>query len=175
MAIITLRGRIARALDFFRKPNKYFQIGGTAPWFDPLNVETDDSNPPYPGFTDTIPDVFAFKKVSQQAFVVQDVSGTISYRGEKWRMVQEEDVLMEGARWVYCACYLEYDEVPTDISYRKIGICTGVVLSSSVLPGKQVLFPPDVADEGLLEVLDYRTPIYRSLDQREYLAVILEF
>lgn len=85
--------------------------------------------------------------------------------------------LVEGAKYVYVDCYLNYDEFPL-VTYRQIGLCTGVT------PGTEnVLVSAPYAiggkDEynslGILEVLDNRIPAARDISQREMLSLIVEF
>lgn len=85
--------------------------------------------------------------------------------------------IVEGAKYVYVDCYLNYDEFPL-VTYRQIGLCTGVtpdnenVLKSSPysIGGKD-----EYTSLGVLEVLDNRIPAARDISQRELLSLIIEF
>lgn len=85
--------------------------------------------------------------------------------------------LVEGAKYVYVDCYLNYDEFPL-VTYRQIGLCTGVtpntenVLKSAAysIGGKN-----EYTSLGILEVLDNRVPATRDISQREQLSLIVEF
>ena len=99
----------------------------------------------------------------------------ISYRDTKWKIVPYEEALDKGARWVYVVSYIAYDELPTDFTYRQIGLYTKLSKKDGVAESKSALLPYEVEDPGILEILDNRRPVYRELDQREKLAVVIEF
>ena len=167
MAITTLKGHVSRAMDFFHKPDIYFMLGRTTPW-------DDENNPPVPNATDEIEEVLGYKKVESIFMVVPDNSGTLVYRNTKWKIVPLDQALAKGARWVYISSYLTYEELPLE-SYRQIGITTKLVKKAGVAPGKMNLLPTEVADAGILEVINNRKPIYRQTDLREQLVMVLEF
>lgn len=85
--------------------------------------------------------------------------------------------LVDGAHYVYMICYLNYDEFPV-MTYRQIGVCTGVapstenVLLSARAKGTDT---DDYTSLGILEILDNRGPSTRDSSQREKLSVIIEF
>ena len=90
--------------------------------------------------------------------------------------VIETGALVEGAKYVYVECYLDYDQFPVDVSYRQIGLC------SEVAPDKNVLRAAkynggvnEYTSTGVLEVIDNRAPSTRDIDQREQLSLILEY
>lgn len=85
--------------------------------------------------------------------------------------------MVEGAKYVYVDCYLNYDEFPL-ATYRQIGLCTGVlpndrdVLRSAIYTNGGV---NEYTDLGNLEILDNRAPSPRDSNQREQLSLIIEF
>lgn len=84
--------------------------------------------------------------------------------------------IVEGAKYVYVECYLNYDEFPL-ATYRQIGLCTGVTPDTeNILLSKD--YSAGSADEftslGILEVLDNRVPSTRDAAQRELLSLIIE-
>lgn len=238
MAIATNGGHIARALDFYRTPGKYFIIGGTTPW-------EDETSPPPPEIDEfKLRDVVGLKKVDNIHMVIPHPSGSIQYRDQNWKIVSDRvyttisdpgvlrgetvipvasvaglvegakvrinnaydatiistagmmitvdipaptdlpvgtsvlgGALVEGAKYVYVDCYLNYDEFPL-VTYRQIGLCTGVtpdgesVMKSAVysIGGKD-----EYSSLGVLEVLDNRVPATRDISQRELLSLIVEF
>lgn len=168
MAVTTIDGHVSRALDFFNKDSIHFAIGRTSSW-------ENEFNPPTPLPTDEMEDPLGYKQVESKFMVVPDENGSITYRNEKWRIVDKNEALDNGSKWVYLATYVAYDELPTNVSYRQIGVYTGLKRNSGVPEGKYNLLPTDVQDPGILEVLDNRTPVYRESDQREQLILILEF
>lgn len=85
--------------------------------------------------------------------------------------------LIEGAKYVYADCYLNYDQFPI-VTYRQIGLCSEVTpANESVL--RTATYSATGLDEftfgGVLEILDNRAPSTRDIDQRELLSVIIEF
>lgn len=84
MAIATRHGHVARAIEFFKRNDKYFAVGRTTPW-------DDETQPPAPSTTAyDIEELVGLKKVDNCYLVVPDnVNGTIEYRGSKWRIVTE--------------------------------------------------------------------------------------
>lgn len=85
--------------------------------------------------------------------------------------------MVEGAKYVYVECYLNYDEFPL-VTYRQIGLCTGVLPNTADIL-KAAAYTTSLADEysslGTLEILDNRVPSTRDISQRELLSLIVEF
>lgn len=181
MAICTLQGHVSRAIDFYNKQDVYFCIGKTSPWTvedlgDRFDSSVDyESNPPIPRNIDTMIDIVGYKKAESAFLVVQDDSGALEYRGTRWKIVSREEAPREGARWVYLSAYLSYNELPTDIVYRQMGVVSGLEKVEGVSDSKFVLLPEEVESQGLLEVIDNRRPVYRDADIREHLKIIIEF
>lgn len=170
MAVTTLKGHVSRALDFYNKTSIYFCLGRTTPW-------DDETKPPVPTNTDDMETPAGYKLIESKFLVVPstDNTGEITYRDSKWKIVPYDKALEQGARWVYVMSYIAYDEFSTDLIYRQIGVYTGLTKAAGVASGKSNLLPSEVENPGILEVLDNRTPVYRELDQRESLSVIIEF
>ena len=185
MAILTMRGHISRAMDFFKKSSIYVAIGKSSKWQqndcqelngDGFDSTVDyDANPPAPSINDDLLEVIGFKKVEFRSLVVQDDSGTLEYRGSKWKIVAEDNALSEGARWIYLSTTLTYNELPTSLPYRQVGIYTSLEPNEDISESQYVLLPEEVSDVGILEVLDNRKPVYRDNDVREQIKLILEF
>jgi len=168
MAISTVYGHVSRALDFYAKDDLYFCIGRTTAW-DEENI------PPAPDVNiQDVEEAIAFKKVLEKKIVVPDPAGSIFYMGDMYREVSAEDAEDEKARWVYVSTTLTGDEVPL-VSFRQVGLYSGLVVDSSVPAGKLSLLPEEVEDTGLLEVVDNRRVTHRQDDQSEKLSLIIEF
>lgn len=180
MAICTLKAHVSRALDFYNKDSIYFCIGKTSEW-DSTDVEDYDStvdydqNPPLPTNTSDMSEVIGYKRIEFKSPVVQDDNGTLEYRGTKWRVVNPESAVEEGARWIFLSAGLTYNELPADKPYRKIGVYTGLTPNDDVSSAQYALLPSQVSDPGLLEVIDFRRPIWRDTDVRERICLVLEF
>ena len=85
--------------------------------------------------------------------------------------------LVEGARYVYLDCYLNYDQFPL-VTYRQIGLCTGVTPNTEDIlkDGSYTLSgASEYTSLGNLEILDNRVPNTRDINQREMLSLIIEF
>ena len=182
MAICTLIAHVSRALDFYNKRSStYFAIGKTSIWSasdigEGYSPTIDyDANPPVPKNTDVMKEVIGYKRVEFISPVVRDENGTLEYRDTKWRIVSPEEAVAEGARWIFLSTGLAYDELPTNDPYREIGVYTGLVPIDTVAEASYALLPSQVSDPGLLEVLDYRKPVYRDTDVRERIKLVLEF
>lgn len=168
MAIVTLKGHVSRARDFYKKQEVFFGIGRTTPW-------DDESNPPTPKATDELEENVGFKLATSKLFVVPDPNGEIIYRTTRWKIVQEKDIFETGARWICVTANLAYDEISTSIIYRQVGIFTDVEREDNVPPGKEILLPNEIKNIGVLEVLDNKKPTYRDPDLKETLRAIIEF
>lgn len=167
MALVTLKGHIQRAIDFFLKDNIHFVLGKTTPW-------EDDNNPPVPTLTEEIQDVLGYRLITSRYMVKPDPEGELTYRDSKWKIISSDNAMEEGARWVYLSVFLESEELPLT-TYRQVGVTTGLERAENVPIGKPNLLPEEVVDSGILEVIDNRKPVYRQLDQKEKLVIILEF
>lgn len=85
--------------------------------------------------------------------------------------------IVEGAKYVYVDCYLNYDQFPL-VTYRQIGLCSGVTPNTSDVL-KAAAYTLNGTNEytslGILEILDNRVPSTRDISQRELLSLIIEF
>lgn len=156
-----------RALEFYRNSSIFFALAKETPWDDPNNI-------PDPVSNSTLDTPWGFKKVEAKYLVVPDDSGNIIYKNSRWRAISEEEAHELNCRWVYITSFIYYDELPMK-TYHQIGVLTGLKLAPGVAPGKVNLLPNEVADLGVLEILDYRPGITRSPDMREQIGQIIEF
>lgn len=256
IAIATNGGHVSRALDFYHAEGKYFIIGKSTAWthVDHGTTITDDNVPETPQVTDyKLHDVIALKRVDNTYLVIPSSSGTIQYRNQNWKIIQETisttvatpgvtqgatvvpvqsivgmtvgsklrinnqyegiivsltgtlvtldtpapaaiavgspvlgGALIEGAKYVYVECYLNYDSFPvTDattglpLSYRQIGLCTKVTPNTEDILKSAAYTTGGTTDEytslGILEILDNRVPSTRDINQRELISLIVEF
>lgn len=169
MAVVTLKGHVSRALHFMEREDIYIAVGGKTEW-------ENESKPPIPNILDEITDLIVMKKAETKILVtLDDENGSIQYMEHKYRPVAPENAYDEGARWVYCMSYLNYDEAPISVSYRTLALQTRVVRSPSVPEAQYILLPDQIVDMGISEIVDHIQPIYRRADKREKLAIIAEF
>lgn len=159
---------VNRALEFYRLNSIFFALAKQTPWEDPDNI-------PDPLSDSQLDNPWGFKRVESRYLVVPDnESGTIVYKGSKWRVVSEETAYAEKCRWVYISSFIYYDELPMK-TYHQVGVLTGLQLNDGVPPGKVNVLPEDVKSLGTLEILDFRPGISRSPDMREQIGQIIEF
>lgn len=168
MAIISLQSHVEHALLFYDKGDVFFGIGRSTPWEDELY-------PPAPSLTDTLEEAIGYKRSESRFLVVPDSSGALMYKDTRWAIVNREDAEAMGARWVYLSCYLSYSELNTAASYRQIGVFTGMQTIEGLPESQSAFSPAEIANPGMLEVLDNRKPVYRDASQREQLVLIIEF
>ncbi len=178
VGVSTVRAHVRRALEFTQKTDVYVAIGKTTPW-DGGNLGGDDTNPPEPDADATaLTEVVGYKKISQNTLVVPDDNGTIEIYGVKWRTVDANDAYTEKARHVWIQAQINYDELPVDISYRQIGIFSGLVrdpVDLAANPGRTVLLPVHVDDPGIIEYIYHDRPIPRALNRRDIINVVITF
>lgn len=167
-ACATIGFHVKRALEFYNTSSVFFALAKESNWPDEYNV-------PNPTTDSVLEGVWAYKKVEAKYMVVPDeVNGTIMYKKTKWRIVNEKDAMKEKCRWVYLTSFIYYDELPLK-TYHQVGIYTGLQLQPGVATGAVNLLPEQVKDPGLLEIIDFRAGITRSMDMREQLGMIIEF
>lgn len=170
MAIAVYSGHVNRALQFYSQvPNMYFVLG------NPASGKWNDENvPDNPDPNDNITNRIGYKKVGSAFLIVQDDEGTLVFNNKHWRIVQPENAYEEKARWVYLSAFVEYSELPVDVSYRQIGLTTELVIKDGIL-STGALVPNQVENPGILQTLDNRPPIYRDATQKEHLVQVIEF
>lgn len=181
-AVSTVEGHVNRAIDFYNTPSKYFSIGKTTEWsprdIDIPNVNdlTSDDNPPEPSPDGDLTDVLGYKIVESLFLVYPDPSGEIKYNNLTWKIAKSiEDAKEHKARWVYMSSWLKWDDLVVDISYRQVGVVTGLVRKEGVSTTKSSVMNSEVEDRGTLQVIFNRTPVYRLSTQREQLVAVVEF
>lgn len=180
-AVSIIEGHVSRAIDFYNTQNKYFSIGKTTPWspqddLPNVSASTSETNPPTPSPSGVLTNIVGFKKVESTYLVYPDATGELTYNGRKWKIVNDiTQAVQLGARWVYLSTWLSYSELNPDISYRQIGVLTGLQKKSTVAENKYALSPAEVQSMGILQTIYNRTPVYRLSTQREQLIAIIEF
>ena len=168
-SIVTNKGHSKRAISWYNDAKDAFiGIGRTTSW-------EDEMNPPNPTYDSVFEEPICYKQIEQKFYVVPDDTGTIFYRNQHYKIIQENEVVDQKCRWVFCSCWLNYDEAPVGVGYRQIGLFTGLKRNPGISIAQYVLLPSQVASEGDLEVLSNDTVTYRSESKRERLAVIIEF
>lgn len=158
---------VNRAIEFYKKSRIYFALAKESEW--------PGATPPDPDYYDELEQPWGYKRVETKYLVVpDDQHGTILYQNRKFRIVTETQAKAEGARWVYCMSYVNYDELPFK-TYHQVGVVTNIVTKEGVSEGAYALTPDMIEDPGDLEILNNRRGIGREADMREQIAVIIEF
>lgn len=175
MAVKTIGGAVSRALDFYNKDEIFFAIGKTTPW-------DDDANPPAATAYTTMTEIIGYRRHDFKYLVVpynneQVPEGTIIIEhanNSKWRVVDPADALSEGAYYVYIETTIMPEDFPTG-EYRQVGIFTGLQRANGISTAKTVLLPSEVANPGILEIIDNRPPSTRNDSTREQLSFVIKF
>lgn len=171
IAIATTAGHVSRALDFAARTDMWFKLGRSiTPW-------DNEMNPPIPGEDDQVDsdEILGLKRVETLLLVVpDDTNGTLVYRDKMYRVVSSDDAYSQGARWVYLAANIAYDELPSDSIYRQIAVSSRVVLKPDTDTTLRAVTPDQVSDFGVDEFLNNRRPVYRDSDTREKAILVVE-
>lgn len=172
LPVTTTVGHVSRAISFFELPNVYFALGKTSPW----DGETEeDFSAPLPSVeAKNLEELIGMKRVDVKSLVYPDEEGTVIYRDQTWRKISAEEAIELGAHWVYIEASILYDELPA-AAYRQIGVFSRVKVNEGVGQNASLLLPEDIADVGILEILDQRKVVTRNEDSRDTFSMIVEF
>lgn len=177
--VATYKSHVSRAWAFYQDtPNIMFAIGRTTAW-------DNENNPPPPVLDkDELDEVIGYKRFGTMKFVIPDSEGLITVDGVRWTEVTVDPgipddtiykaALRENSRWVYVETILEPEDF-TGQTYRQIGLYSRIELDEGVSESEEIYIPAQIEDHGILEVYQNRRPIYRQIDQRELVALIIEF
>lgn len=172
IGITPLTAHIRRAVEFVERTDVYVAMAKTSPW-------TDDNAPPDPDpLTVDVTEPVAYKKPTKQTLLVPDATGPIEIYGVTWREVDTADAYTEKARHVWLQGEFVRDEVPTNISYRMIGVYSELQrepVDLAANPGRTLLLPVHVQDPGVLEYLYHDKPIPRRTNRRDQINIVIAF
>lgn len=196
--VATYASHVGKAINFFyNTPNLVFAIGRSTPWGE-LAGETsdtstiDDLHPPYPSLDSTeIDEVIGYKRYQNKYFVIPDESSTEPIvDGVHWRKIQLEvtpqdpdaaksqliaKVKQNKARWIYMDFQLDPNDF-VGFTYRQIGLYSDVKILPPATQSMTIYNAEHIEKgSGILEVIQNRAPVTRQIDQRELVAVVLEF
>lgn len=123
-------------------------------------------------YTFTVDGPIGYKAVSVKYMVVPDnVDGTIIHGSQKYRIVSPSNAYSENARWVYIETTFSYDELPIN-DFRQLAVFSGLTRANGVTA--EAVIPSQVSSAGILEVLENRRVQYRSEEQQELIAYVIE-
>ncbi len=156
-----------QAIQLVHTGNLWIGLGKSTPW-----NETDEV--PEVGAGMQLLEPVGYKKAEKVQFVVPDDHGEIVQLGQKWKVISEQEALNSFTRWVYLAAWIHYNELP-EVSYRQTAVITDLTFKPDTLPGKLAVLPNEVENSGYALVVNNRSPIQRTADQREFIEFIVEF
>lgn len=156
-----------QAVQMVRSNQIWIGIGKSTPWNEA------DEVPDVMGGT-TLQEPIGFKKAEKVQYVQPDENGTILQLGQKWKTITEEEAIQTLTRWVYVAAWLNMDELPT-VSYRQAAVITNLQFKPETPIGSLAVKADEVANPGYALVVNNRSPIQRTADQREFIEFIIEF
>lgn len=115
------------------------------------------------------------------SFVVEDPAGTIFYRGNQYRIVDDVNAQSEGAKRLYFEGLVPADEFPTVDDYRQLGIYYGLTrdLNNTVVEDEVLDYDgtagDEVTDVGTLYALCNISKVSRLSDRYEKIQMMIEF
>lgn len=158
LAIETIGSHVMVAKQFKNDlPNLWYAMARTAPWADEEIPPAEDM------YTTTLDQIVGFKKFETAQLVVplnqqsdghQTDDTVFSYKGSDWQLVDDDDAIKEGARYVYLETTVNPDDLPSAV-YRQVGVYRGLVPQPTA-SDKIVLKPTEVKDMGMLVGYDNR-------------------
>ncbi len=172
LPVTTTMGHVSRAIGFQELTNVYFGLGKTSPW--PGESEPDFVAPLPSVEAKSLDELIGMTRVTVKSLVVPDEDGTVVYRDQTWRKISSAEAMELGAHWVYIEASVNYDDLPA-LAYRQIGVCTRVTTATGVPENKSILLPNEIANTGVLEILDQRKVVTRNEDSRDTFSMIIEF
>lgn len=126
-------------------------VGRTTPWPNENSPPAED-----PTLT-TLQEIQGYKRVDSVQFVVEDPNGTILFRNRRYRIVPEQNIYTEGARWLYLTATLLFDQFPI-VTFRQTGIFVDVVPTAGN-ENKDVLLPNQVQSARLIGYVNHQPRI----------------
>jgi hypothetical protein len=176
MTTMTIKSRVHNAIaQQAEYTSAYVAIGKTSPW-------TDDSNPPNDDPKATaLTEVIGYKKVKQFSLArllkTGETAESISYpvvvyKGQQWALIPIDKAYDEEATFLYVEAEIQPDDFPLGM-FRQVGLFTGLTPNAGVT--KQNLLPSEVANIGLLRVIENREPQNRTASVTAFEQLMLAF
>lgn len=167
----TIAKSVREAYNLVSQANIWIGIGKTSEW-------PDESDPPDPDIAaQNISEIVGLVKPDQVKIVVPDKSGAIEFPGSKWRMLippyNLNDLINQGARWVYVSGWLLYEQFPV-VEYRQECVYADVIKAVGVPPGATVLLSGQVESYGTMLIYTNRVKVIRSESKKEFIEFIIE-
>jgi hypothetical protein len=161
-------GMIRLALMFKNNEMFWFVVGRThTPW-------DDENNPPAESIdTVSLTEIGGLQKAQMVSLCYPDPDGEIEFRGQRYRLVSDENAYEYDSRFLYCSTLLKFDEFPL-VTFRQFGIYVGVVPKVGY-EGRSVLTPDQVQDYGKMIGYVNHPPLVRTAGSKNLLEIVIEF
>lgn len=176
VGVLSLPGRVERAIAFAAQSDIYVAFGRTSPW-GTQSDETglDDLTPPIPDPRHRhLFEPLGYKKATAR-LVTPDPNGALRTYDTRWRVLDEAEARTLLSPYVYINASFDYDELPIDVEYRQLAVYSGLVPEGSVAPGQVALLPGEVQDPGILEYLYNDRPALRSINEVDVFDLVMTF
>jgi len=102
-----------------------------------------------------------------------DPNGEIEFKGQRYRLVSDENAYEYDSRFLYCSTLLKFDEFPL-VTFRQFGIYVGVVPKVGY-EDRSVLTPDQVQDYGKMIGYVNHPPLVRTAGSKNLLEIVIEF
>lgn len=167
-AVVTTYGIVWQAIQFIGH-RIYFALGNKdSAW-------QNDALPPIPSPNlVTLPQVLGYKEVDIKSLVKPDVGGSISFKGQNFKLIDTADGFSEDAYWVYVKAVVDPDDLPL-ITFRSAGLFLDLTRVSGVPDSQKNLLPAEVQDTGILFRVANFSATPRAGDKKTVLEWIIEF
>lgn len=161
-------GMIRLALMFKNNEMFWFVVGRThTPWDDENNPPTESID------TVSLTEIGGLQKAQTVSLCYPDPNGEIEFKGQRYRLVSDENAYEYDSRFLYCSTLLKFDEFPL-VTFRQFGIYVGVVPKVGY-EDRSVLTPDQVQDYGKMIGYVNHPPLVRTAGSKNLLEIVIEF
>jgi hypothetical protein len=169
--ISTIASRVFDARRFYEAENNraWIVFAGSTAWPNETSPPAENVN--VVSFSDLI-----LAKRASVRMVVPDVAGDILYYNNlnvatRYREVSYANSIAEGCTRVLVNAQISGSDVPPGVAIRILAISSALVTASL----NDVVFPVNITNQGNIQALEYRPPLYFSAASQYNVNSILEF
>lgn len=167
MANASYKGCARRARIIKQNSTFWIGVGRTTAW-------DDDNDPPDETRLDELTEPLIFVRAWNVSLCKPVlVDGDITYKGQQYAIVPDENAIQEMARFIYMVAELHPAQGQPYGTYRQRAILTDLVPAVGH-ENDTWLAPANVLDQGITELLENDTPCYQSLEKYQVLPAVLE-
>jgi hypothetical protein len=167
MAISSYKSCARRAKLIKENTTFWIGVGKFTEW-------DNENSPPNETRLDELTEPICFVKASNVNLckpVLAD--GDITYRGQSYSFVEDEDAVDELARFIYMIAEFHPSQGMPYGTYRQRAVLSELVPAVGH-ENDAWLAPANVLDQGITELLENDTPCYQSLEKYQVIPVVLE-